>query len=131
MKRGAIIPATLLGGYLGIVALGAYGGGAALRRYCPFAQDPACRAAVVRAIAMRHAELSLSYQVEQTPRSSRERRRQLDGQLQQLATARYRDQATTPFRCRATLWLAINADETAYPEPGSRSETDPTTDLLR
>jgi len=66
-RREAIVPAILLAGCLGIASFVAYGGGEALRRNRPFAQDPTCSAVVMRAIAMRHARLSLGYQVMQTP----------------------------------------------------------------
>jgi hypothetical protein len=101
-RRGAIIPGILLAAYLGIVSFAVYGGGEALRRYCPFAQDPACRAAVTRAIAMRHAKISLSYQMMQSPHSNRARgqRRELREQSDYIVALEERDLASTPWRCR-------------------------------
>ncbi len=53
----------------------------------------------------------------QTPPRARERRRQVQGQLDYIAAVEERDQASIPWRCSATRWLALSADESDYPEP--------------
>lgn len=106
IKRGAIIPAALLAMYTGFVIFN-----------WAEERDPVCQAAVMRALAIRHAGLALLTEFKNDRDAGQfSRAKKLLPKIETLAAVHKHDLATIPLRCQLDLWLAADADRDAYPD---------------